>query len=42
MKEREALKEEATKTGDEVLMEEYKLKRNLIKDSLPQEEENYY
>ena len=42
MKEREALKEEATKTGDEVLMEEYKLKRNLIKDSLPHEEENYY
>ena len=36
------MKEEATKTGDEVLMNEYKLKRNLIKSYLPHEEQNYY
>ena len=42
MNERDALKEEATKTGDEILMNEYKLKRNLIKKNLPKEEHRYY
>ena len=42
MEERDALKEEATKTGDEILMKEYKLRRNWIKNSLAKEEANYY
>ena len=40
--EREALKEEATKTGDADLFREYKIKRNIIKKSLPEEEEKFY
>ena len=42
MEERKALKEEASRTGDADLFEEYKLKRNMIKMSLPTEEERFY
>ena len=42
MKERDVLKEEATKTGDPILMGEYKVKRNWIKENLAHEKEHYY
>ena len=42
LKERDVLKEEATKTGDIVLMEEYRKKRNLIKGKLAHEKTKYY
>ena len=42
LKERDVLKEEATKTGDKVLFEEYKKKRNLIKGNLAKEKLKHY
>ena len=42
MAEREALKEEATKHGDEDLWKEYTTKRNLIRRMIPDEQPNYY
>ena len=42
MEERDALKEEATKHGDEDLMKEYKRLRNFVKHQLPKEKPNYY
>ena len=42
MEEREALKEEATKTGDEALLKEYKRVRNVIKSRLEPDKSNYY
>ena len=42
MRERDVLKEEATKTGDPILMSEYRCKRNWIKENLAIEKEQYY
>ena len=42
LKERDALKEEATKTGDEILMNEYRQRRNFIKENLVKEKTRYY
>ena len=42
MEERKALKEEATRSSDADLFDEYKLKMNMIKMSLPTEEERFY
>ena len=42
MEERKALKEEATKTGDEVLFKEYNKKRNEVKARLDPDKASYY
>ena len=42
MVERDALKEEATKTGDPILMDEYRQLRNWIKDNISKEKTAYY
>ena len=42
MKDRDALKEEATKSGDEELFAEYKVKRNEVKSRLKNEEAEFY
>ena len=42
MAERDALKEEATKNGDEELLLEYRKLRNLIKRNIRNDEKNYY
>ena len=42
MAERDALKEEATKNGDEDLLLEYRKLRNLIKHNIRIDEKNYY
>ena len=41
MKERDILKTEATKTNDPVLLEEYRIKRNIVKDNVKLDRENY-
>ena len=42
MAERDALKEEATKKGDEALLKEYKKLRNLVRHQLPKDQPKYY
>ena len=42
MKERDALKEEATRLGDEELMKEYKKVRNQVRHRLPKDKPKYY
>ena len=42
MEEREALKEEATKTGDEILFREYQEKINEVKSRLDPDKTSYY